>query len=122
MKSRIPFLALSLFIGLAIGLIYGWIIRPVEYINSSPGFLRADYRSDYVLMVAESYYGHEDLIFADQQLAALGPDDTIIYVQEALSYARHNDAPSEDLAQLENLEEDLRLSENEAELGGAGGS
>ncbi|MBU4352946.1 MAG: hypothetical protein KJ939_07765 [Nanoarchaeota archaeon] len=33
-------------LGLAAGLVYGWVIRPVEYTNTKTDTLRADYRRD----------------------------------------------------------------------------
>ena len=43
---------LSIALGLAAGLYYGWVINPVEYVNTTPDTLRVDYQADYVLMVA----------------------------------------------------------------------
>src|SRR3989304_3891981 len=54
-------LVIGLVLGVATGLIYGWIISPVEYINTAPDSLRADYRTDYVLMVAQAYAVEDDL-------------------------------------------------------------
>ena len=48
-------------LGLAAGLIYGWAISPVEYTNTTPDTLRADYRSDYVLMVAEVFHADQNV-------------------------------------------------------------
>jgi hypothetical protein len=39
---------------MARGLLYGWMVNPVRYVNTTPDTLRADYQLDYVLMVAEA--------------------------------------------------------------------
>ena len=46
--SRWTLPLLALLIGIALGLVYGWIISPVEYVDTTPDTLRADYRADYV--------------------------------------------------------------------------
>ncbi len=48
-------LLIALGTGLVIGLIIGWGIFPVEWINATPGHLRADYRSYYLDYVAQEY-------------------------------------------------------------------
>lgn len=50
----------GLVIGLIVGVLIGWFgigwgVWPVEYQDAHPAYLRADYRADYVSMVAESY-------------------------------------------------------------------
>jgi hypothetical protein len=58
----------GLVIGLIVGILIGWLgigwgVWPVEYQDAHPAFLRADYRAEYVGMVAESYHltGDQDL-------------------------------------------------------------
>ena len=50
----------GLVIGLIVGVLIGWFgigwgVWPVEYQDAHPAYLRADYKADYVSMVAESY-------------------------------------------------------------------
>ncbi len=42
-------------LGLLLGLAIGWWLWPVEWTNSTPGNLRSDFQSDYILWVAEQY-------------------------------------------------------------------
>ena len=51
---------IALALGAALGVIYGWAIDPIEYTDVTPGILRADYRADYVLMVAESHQSEQN--------------------------------------------------------------
>src|SRR3989304_5358378 len=66
-------LVIGLVLGVATGLIYGWIISPVEYINTAPDSLRADYRTDYVLMVAQAYAVEDDLELAPKRMTPPPP-------------------------------------------------
>lgn len=74
-------------IGLAAGLLYGWVINPVRYKDMSPDALRADYRCDYVLMVAEVNHTNQDLDLAARQLAILGSQPPAQIANQALQYA-----------------------------------
>lgn len=51
-KYKIP---ISIALGVAIGLILGWGVFPVEWENANPGKLREDFRSIYLAAVAEDY-------------------------------------------------------------------
>lgn len=104
--------------GLILGLVYGWVIRPVEYYDTSPDSLRADYRTDYVLMVAEAYQGEGDIDRAIQRLAALGPRPAFETASEALEYARLHAFSTDDLERLAALSDDLKAFAPTAEISG----
>lgn len=76
---------LAALLGLIIGLFYGWRIAPVEYVDLAPNTLRADYRADYVLMVAEAYQQESDLDLAARRLASLGSAHPAEIIEENLS-------------------------------------
>jgi hypothetical protein len=59
-------------LGIATGLLYGWVIDPLEYIDLTPDTLRPGYRSDYVLVVAEVYQAEQNAELAARRLAILG--------------------------------------------------
>jgi hypothetical protein len=48
-------LILGLAIGLAGGLVYTWVINPVELVNTDPALLRVDFRREWVRLAALSY-------------------------------------------------------------------
>jgi hypothetical protein len=108
MKSRITPLIIGLVSGLLIAVIYGWLVRPVEYIDTSPDSLRIDFRTDYVLMVAESYSSDQDLTLAQVRLAALGPLAPDEYVTQAIDYALDQSFSRADLERLNMLAIALR--------------
>ncbi|HLF81400.1 MAG TPA: hypothetical protein VI410_06490, partial [Anaerolineales bacterium] len=62
-------LLLGLGLGLAGGLFYSWIVNPVEYVETAPGSLREDFRSDYLALIAAAYSSHGDLVRARARLA-----------------------------------------------------
>lgn len=55
-------------LGLILGLVIGWWLWPVQWINSTPGNLRSDFQSGYVLWVAERYETTRDLEEARSRL------------------------------------------------------
>lgn len=60
---------ISIALGVAIGLILGWGVFPVEYTDANPGNMREDFRSVYLAGVAEEYLRTND---ADTLRASLG--------------------------------------------------
>ncbi len=95
-------------IGLAAGLIYGWLINPVEYVNTAPDSLRKDYRTDYVLMVAEAYHNENSLSLAARRLAMLGDQAPEEIVNQAIDYARQIDYSAPDLELMQTLADRLK--------------
>jgi hypothetical protein len=90
-------------IGIALGLGYGWILAPVEYTDITPDALRVDYRSDYILMVAEAFQGEGSAAQAARRLALLGSDPPATYVDEAYGYAQDVGYANDDLLLLSEL-------------------
>ena len=90
-------------VGIALGLLYGWIIDPVKFVDTPPTSLRADYRADSVLMVAESYNATKDSDFAQRQLAILGTDAPAVICARAIQTARQIGYSPEDQALMQDL-------------------
>lgn len=74
---------LVILIGAGLGVFYTWRINPVEYEEASLDSLRSDYKTDYVLMVAEIYEQESDLSGVIRRLARL----TLIPADEIVSQA-----------------------------------
>jgi hypothetical protein len=85
--SRWIWFILSILIGVAAGLFYGWRINPVKYVNTAPNTLRIDYKTDYVLMIAESYHANGDIALAVQRLGEIGSEPPEEIVRQALLFA-----------------------------------
>ncbi|MFH1185114.1 MAG: hypothetical protein V1755_08765 [Chloroflexota bacterium] len=90
-------------LGLTAGLAYGWVIAPVEYVDTIPASLRADYRTDYVLMVAERFHAHRDPEAARRQLSVLGGQSPAALCEEAISFAQVSSYARQDLELLHEL-------------------
>ncbi len=116
MNSGLSRLLLGLIFGALIALAYGWLIRPVEYIDTSPDSLRADFRTDYILMTAQAYAGDQDLTLAQVRLAALGPQPPEQFVTAAIDYALQNEFGRADLELLNQLSAALRAQPSDGEL------
>ena len=110
MKTIAFRVAVGLVIGLAAGLIYGWVLRPVKYVDTSPDTLREDFRADYVLMTAQAFGGDDDLESARVRLAALGPRPPLDLVVDAIEYAVARNFSQRDLDTLNRLAVALRAS------------
>ena len=101
--TRILFILIALAVGVAAGLAYGWVIDPVEFFDLTPDTLRADYKTDYVLMTAEAYRIEQDPGLAARRLAVFGAQSPSAIATEALEYARENSFPDSDIAILQEL-------------------
>jgi hypothetical protein len=107
MSSRWFRFILAILIGIAMGLLYAWAINPVEYVDTTPETLRIDYKTDYVLMVAESYQVEGDLALATSRLALLGNIPPNDLVQQAIASAQGRYAEA-DLQLMQALYEALQ--------------
>jgi hypothetical protein len=90
-------------LGLAGGLIYGWLVNPVEFVDTTPDFLRQDYRTDYVLMIAESFTASGATENAVHYLTLLSAQPPVFTVAEAIAYAETAEYAPEDLALMKSL-------------------
>jgi hypothetical protein len=103
LKSKWIKLLIPLIVGVSVGLIYGWVIDPVQFVDTTPETLRADYRADYVLMVAEAYRSEKDAGFAARRLAVFGSQPPAEIVNAALQTGRESGYSSSDLILLQEL-------------------
>ena len=105
--SRWTKFLIAVAIGAAAGLFYGWVVNPVQYVDISIQNLRVDYKSDFVIMVAESYQSDHDLGAAVRRLALLGNSAPTAIVVSALDYGLQNGYDAQDLSLLQTFNEAL---------------
>ncbi len=105
--SRWTKFLIAVAVGVAAGLFYGWFVNPVEYVDISPQSLRIDYKTDFVLMVAESYQVDHDIGLAVRRLALVGSNAPTEIVANALNYALQHNYAAQDLSLMQTLQEGL---------------
>jgi len=86
---RIFFFLLAIMLGAGAGLAFGWLFMPAAAPKSADlNQLRADYKTDLTLMVAESYAQDQNLPAALDRLALIEPDDPYSLLVNAVNYAQ----------------------------------
>jgi hypothetical protein len=109
--GRFLLFLLSVLVGLGAGLVYGWVINPPPYRDLPPDTLGADYKADYVLMVAEIYRQDGNLALAVRRLSVLSPDlPPARIVAEALLTARDLEYDPMDLETLSSLAQAVQVT------------
>ncbi|MBE0697271.1 MAG: hypothetical protein IH586_10140 [Anaerolineaceae bacterium] len=106
--KRIIWFVIMIAAGIAIGLFYGWIIHPVKNVDTSASSLRADYKTDYVLMVAEIYQKDGDLSLAATRLGLISSQPPGKTAAEGLLTARSLGYTPADLSLIEKLSRALQ--------------
>ena len=94
---------IAVIIGFTLGLVYGWVIAPIEYTDITPNILREDYRADYVLMVAEAHQSEQDSETSARRLAILGSESPVQIVSSTLDFAIQNHFTQNEVILLQGL-------------------
>jgi hypothetical protein len=82
---------IGVIVGIAIGLITGWWLVPVEYNQSRLSDLNPNYKDDYVVMIAAGYIADHDVNGALERLSLLGVENVPAYVQDVTErYITHS--------------------------------
>ncbi|MFO8035808.1 MAG: hypothetical protein R6U57_04185 [Anaerolineales bacterium] len=66
--------AVGLVVGILLGLLYGWVIDPVEWEDTAIYQLRDDLKVEYLRMAIDSYALNQDAALAEQRYEKLGED------------------------------------------------
>lgn len=71
--KKLPITPIALFIGgLLLGLLIGWVIAPVQFVDATPAYLRADLQEDYLRMAIDSFRLNSNPDLAVQRWQNLG--------------------------------------------------
>ncbi len=98
MKTRrFIFFFLAILVGVGAGLAFGWMMMPPL------ASLRADFKTDLVLMVAEKFQTDPDSMQALIQLDKLDESDPITLLGNSIQYAQAISYPEEDLKLMRDL-------------------
>jgi len=89
-------------------------VRPAQQVsNTELSALRADYQTDYILMVAQTYQGNGDLIWAEEQILKLDSGSVLRSVQQAIVTAEKLGYDHTDVETLAKLSNDFQTTTGE---------
>jgi len=94
---------IALGIGIGLGLFYGWVISPVQFVDTTPASMRADYRANYVLMIAEAFHADQNTDLAIHRLAVFGSNSPADIAAQALQTAQSIGYSPNDISVLQEL-------------------
>ncbi|MFC1879516.1 hypothetical protein ACFLZW_06340 [Chloroflexota bacterium] len=94
------YLLTGLVIGLLLGLFYAWIAQPVEYVETTPGSLRADFKDQYRALIASAYMSNQDLVRAQARLELLEDEDILRAIAEQAQRKLAQDGASQEARAL----------------------
>ncbi len=103
MLTRWLFFIAFIVIGVVLGLLFGWFVYPIEYVDAVAPSLGIDYKTDYVLMVAEDFQLHPDRDLAANRLALMGNRPTAEIIIQAVRFAEQIGYANNDLALMRAL-------------------
>ena len=108
-SARRVAVAAGLLIGLASGLVYTWVVNPVELVSTYPALLRAEFREDWVRMAVLSYVADGNLERARTRLEGLEQEDVGQAMQKLIEEYAAAGRPAETLRRMTMLAEALQV-------------
>jgi hypothetical protein len=97
------YLLTGLVIGIVLGLLYSWIISPIEYVDTTPSTLRSDYGDIYRLSIAMAYQATGDLARAQARLGLLRDEDSAQALAQQAQRHRGEGGTASEAQALANL-------------------
>ncbi len=107
MRRFFTSLIIGLVLGALIGLYFGWVQFPVEFIDSPMSDLDRVYLDEYTVMIASGYQFDQDGLGAVERLRRLGVDNVPEYVQSTTERFITNSRDLNDIRLLVNLSNGL---------------
>ena len=102
-------LSLGVILGMAAGLLLGWVVWPIEFTEADPTVLEDSYQHDYTVMIATAYSLDGDLNGARQRLNSLGKQDANAWLLSVTVDHILNQANENEIRYLVRLASDLGL-------------
>ena len=102
--TRVLLFIVMIAVGAGAGLAYGWLLKPAAAPQEADlSRLRADFKTDWVLMAAEQFAETQDPLLALNELAKVEPKDPYALLVNAINYAQGVGYQPEDLAKMQAL-------------------
>lgn len=114
-RRRLIFFVGMIVLGIAAGVAYGWVLNPVQYSDTGLETLGQDFKTDYVLMVAEIYHANGDPVLAMARLNTLGEAPLLQTLDEALTFAQGAPYATTDQQLLADLRQAVATTLGEAQ-------
>jgi|YNPNPStandDraft_1061719.scaffolds.fasta_scaffold00014_45 hypothetical protein len=102
------YLLTGLIIGLISGLVYAWLLDPVQFVNTSPDSLRPEFKADHRVLIALSYEADGNIVRANQRLALLGDKDPLAALIAQVEQLQKQKGYERETAALARLVADLQ--------------
>jgi hypothetical protein len=103
-ENRGPwYLLTGLVLGILAGLLYAWLISPVQYTNTAPASLRGDFKDQYRTLIAVAYLSNTDFARAKARLELLEDPDVVSALSLQAQLARQQGRPESEISALTAL-------------------
>ena len=107
--TGLAFLFVGLLGGVALGVLIGWVVWPVNYVDTDIVDLRAGYQDDYILMVGDAYFLDDDLAQAQRRLSYLADPNLGHRIVALIQSKMDGEEPPEKVRSLVTLAQGLRV-------------
>ena len=102
--TRVLLFIVMIAVGAGAGLAYGWLLKPAAAPQEADlSRLRADFKTDLVLMAAEQFAETQDPLLALDELAKVDSKNSYSLLVNAINYAQEVGYQPEDLAKMQAL-------------------
>ena len=76
------YLLTGVVLGIILGILFAWVISPVEYVDTAPESLKDEFKDQYRVLIASAYVANGDLVRAKARLGLLDEADIYLVVAE----------------------------------------
>lgn len=76
------YLLTGVVLGIMLGILFAWVISPVEYVDTAPESLTNEFKDQYRVLIASAYVANGDLVRAKARLELLDEADIYLVVAE----------------------------------------
>ncbi|NPV76499.1 MAG: hypothetical protein HPY59_08990 [Anaerolineae bacterium] len=106
------YLFTGLAIGLVAGILYSWLVSPVQFMDTDPASLHPDFRAEYRALIAQAYLADGDLGRAQMRLALLRDENPAAALEAQSKQAQEASRPDREVQALAALAAGLAQSQS----------